>query len=241
MGRAFQNRKESMAKTAGMKTRLYSRYGKEIYICAKNGGVEPDGNIALKHLITRAKKDQVPAHVIEKAIDKAKGGGGEDYEGARYEGFGPNNCMLIVDCLTDNVKRTYTEVRQAFVKNDAKLGGPGTVAHMFDHSAVFVFEGDDDEAILEALMMADVDVTDVEVEDGLTSVYAPHTEYNKTRTALLDTLGEIEFKVDNISWVPQTMTEVSDAEQIEQFDKLIAALEDCDDVQNVYHNAEVVE
>ncbi len=239
MGRAYQNRKESMAKTAGIKTRLYSRYGKEIYVCAKNGGVEPDANLALRHLIAKAKKDQVPAHVIEKAIDKAKGGGGEDYETARYEGFGPNNCMLIVDCLTDNVKRTFTEVRQAFVKNDAKLGGPGTCAHMFDHAAAFVFEGDDEDAVLEVLIMADVDVTDVESENGLISVYAPHTEYNNTRTALTEAYPDTDFKVDSVTWLPQTMTEITDAGEIEQFDKLVAALEDCDDVQNIYHNAEI--
>lgn len=240
MGRAYQNRKESMAKTAGQKTRLYSRYGKEIYVCAKNGGVEPEGNLALRRMIDRAKKDQVPAHVIERAIEKAKGGGGEDYEVARYEGFGPGNCMVIVDCLTDNVKRTFTEVRQAFVKNDAKLGGPGTVAHMFDHQSVFVFKGEDDEAILELLMMADVDVTDVEAEDGMISVFAPITEFNNVRTALVDAMADIHFEVEEISFVPQTMTEVS-GEDVVTFDKFIAALEDCDDVQKVYHNAEINE
>ncbi|BDM63151.1 putative transcriptional regulatory protein [Shewanella sp. NFH-SH190041] len=240
MGRAYQNRKESMAKTAGQKTRLYSRYGKELYVCAKNGGVEPEGNLALRRMIDRAKKEQVPAHVIERAIEKAKGGGGEDYEVARYEGFGPGNCMVIVDCLTDNVKRTFTEVRQAFVKNDAKLGGPGTVGHMFDHQAVFVFKGDDDEAILELLMMADVDVTDVELEDGMISVFAPITEFNNARTALVDAMPDIHFEMEEISFVPQTMTEVS-GEDVEVFDKFIAALEDCDDVQKVYHNAEINE
>ncbi|MGI2260562.1 YebC/PmpR family DNA-binding transcriptional regulator [Shewanella sp. GXUN23E] len=240
MGRAYQNRKESMAKTAGQKTRLYSRYGKEIYVCAKNGGVEPDGNLALRRMIERAKKDQVPAHVIERAIEKAKGGGGEDYEVARYEGFGPGNCMVIVDCLTDNVKRTFTEVRQAFVKNDAKLGGPGTVAHMFDHQSVFVFKGEDDEAILELLMMADVDVTDVELDEGMISVFAPITEFNNVRTALVEAIPEIHFEVEEISFVPQTMTEVS-GEDVATFDKFIAALEDCDDVQKVYHNAEINE
>lgn len=88
MGRAYQNKKDSMAKTAGAKTKVYSKYGKEIYICAKNGGVDPDGNLALRRLIERAKKDQVPTHVIERAIDKAKGGGGEDYVATRYEGYG---------------------------------------------------------------------------------------------------------------------------------------------------------
>ncbi|MGL4475190.1 MAG: YebC/PmpR family DNA-binding transcriptional regulator [Shewanella sp.] len=238
MGRAYQNRKESMAKTATQKTRVYSKYGKEIYVCAKQGGVEPDGNLSLRRLIERAKKDQVPTHVIERAIDKAKGAGGEDYEVARYEGFGPGNCMVIVDCLTDNVKRTFTDVRQAFVKNDAKLGGPGTVSHMFDHQAVFVFPGDDDESILEMLMMADVDVTDVEVEDGMVSVFTPVTEFNHARTALLEAMPDVVFAMEEISFVPQTMTEIT-GEDVETFDKFINQLEDCDDVQNVYHNAEI--
>ncbi|QYJ74211.1 MULTISPECIES: YebC/PmpR family DNA-binding transcriptional regulator [Shewanella] len=240
MGRAYQNRKESMAKTATQKTRIYSRYGKEIYVCAKSGGVDPDGNLSLRRLIDRAKKDQVPAHVIERAIDKARGGGGEDYDTARYEGFGPGNCMVIVDCLTDNGKRTFTEVRQAFVKNDAKLGGPGTVAHMFDHQAVFVFAGDNDEEILEILMAADVDVSDVESEDGMISVYAPHTEFFKAKNALTDAMPDINFEVEEISFVPQTQTDVS-GEDVATFDKFIAALEDCDDVQNVYHNANIIE
>lgn len=238
MGRAYQNKKESMAKTAGQKTRIYSRYGKEIYVCAKNGGSDPDGNLSLRRLIDRAKKDQVPTHVIERAIEKAQGGGGEDYDTARYEGFGPGGCMVIVDCLTDNNKRTFTEVRQAFVKNDAKLGGPGTAAHMFDHNAVFVFEGDDDEAILEMLMMADVDVSDVEVEDGLVSVFAPHTEFYKAKTALTDAMPDVDFKMEEITFVPQNMTDVS-GEDVAVFEKFVAALEDCDDVQNVYHNAEL--
>ncbi|MCG9721874.1 YebC/PmpR family DNA-binding transcriptional regulator [Shewanella sp. Isolate7] len=239
MGRAYQNRKESMAKTAGQKTRLYSRYGKELYVCAKNGGFDPDGNLALRHMITKAKKDQVPAHVIERALEKAKGGGGEDYETARYEGFGPGGTMVIVDCLTDNGKRTFTEVRQAFVKNDAKLGSPGTVGHMFDHQAVFAFKGEDEEAVLEALMMADVDVADIEVEDGIISVFAPNTEFYKAKTALNDAFPETELEVEEIAFVPQTMTELSDPEVIAQFEKFQAALEDCDDVQNVYHNADI--
>ncbi|KIO36858.1 YebC/PmpR family DNA-binding transcriptional regulator [Shewanella sp. cp20] len=239
MGRAYQNRKESMAKTAGQKTRLYSRYGKELYVCAKNGGFDPDGNLALRHMITKAKKDQVPAHVIERALEKAKGGGGEDYETARYEGFGPGGTMVIVDCLTDNGKRTFTEVRQAFVKNDAKLGSPGTVGHMFDHQAVFAFKGEDEEAVLEALMMADVDVADIEVEDGIISVFAPNTEFYKAKTALNEAFPETELEVEEIAFVPQTMTELSDPEVIAQFEKFQAALEDCDDVQNVYHNADI--
>ena len=89
MGRAYQNRKLSMAKTAGAKTKVYSKYGKAIYVSAKEGGVDPDGNLTLRGLIDRAKKDQVPTHVIENAIKKESGAGGEDFEAAQNEGFGP--------------------------------------------------------------------------------------------------------------------------------------------------------
>ena len=166
MGRAYQNRKESMAKTAAAKTKVYSKYGREIYVVAKSGGADPDANLALRSLLDRAKKDQVPSHVIKNALDKAQGGAGEDFSPARYEGFGPGNCMVIVDCLTDNPNRTFGDVRLAFTKTNCKIGTQGSVSHMFDHSAIFVFDGDDEEAVLEALMMADVDVSDIECEDG---------------------------------------------------------------------------
>ncbi|MDP3838034.1 MAG: YebC/PmpR family DNA-binding transcriptional regulator, partial [Methylococcales bacterium] len=94
MGRAYQNRKVSMAKTSDAKAKVYSKYGREIYVSAKSGGFDPAGNLALRGLIERAKKDQVPTHVIDKALDKAKGGGGEDFAPARYEGYGPGGCMV---------------------------------------------------------------------------------------------------------------------------------------------------
>jgi transcriptional/translational regulatory protein YebC/TACO1 len=96
MGRAYQNRKESMAKTADAKTKIYSKYGREIYVSAKSGGTDPNANLTLRRLIEKAKKDQVPTHVIDRALDKASGAGGEDYSVTRYEGFGPGGCM--VDC-----------------------------------------------------------------------------------------------------------------------------------------------
>ena len=240
MGRSFENRKHSMAKTQGAKAKLYSRYGKEIYVCAKNGGADTDGNLALRRLIEKAKKEQVPAHVIDRALEKAQGGAGEDYSVARYEGFGPGGCMVIVDCLTDNNNRTYTDVRQCFVKNDAKIGAPGAVSHMFDHQAIFAFKHDDDEAILDILMSADVDVSDIESEDGMITVLTPNTEFNNARTALLDAMPELEFEMDEITFLPQTTTPVT-GEDVETFDKFMAALDDCDDVQNIYHNAEFEE
>ncbi|SFH51375.1 YebC/PmpR family DNA-binding transcriptional regulator [Modicisalibacter xianhensis] len=240
MGRAFQNRKESMAKTAAAKTKVYSKYGREIYVCAKAGGVDPNGNLALRSLMDRAKKDQVPSHVIEKALDKAKGGGGEDYSAARYEGFGPGNCMVIVECLTDNPNRTFGDVRMCFNKTKSKIGTPGSVSHMFDHSAIFAFAGSDEEATLEALMEADVDVTDIENEDGHITVFAPHTEYAKAKQALIDAFGEIDFEIDEIQFLPQATTPIS-GDDVAQFEKLLDMLNELDDVQNVYHSAEIEE
>jgi YebC/PmpR family DNA-binding regulatory protein len=236
MGRAYQNRKDSMAKTSDAKARVYSKYAREIYVCAKSGGCDPAGNLALRSLIERAKKDQVPTHVIDKAIDKARGGGGEDFAIARYEGFGPGACMVIVECLTDNPNRTFGDVRQCFTKAKSKIGAQGSVSHMFDHSAILVFASDDEEAVLEALMLADVDVTDIESEDGLVTAFAPHTEYFKARQAIIDTFGEVDFEVDEIQFIPQTISPLGDDEQAAQ-DKFIDMLDNLEYVQNVYHNA----
>jgi len=238
MGRAYQNRKESMAKTSDQKAKVYSKYSREIYVCAKSGGVELEGNLALQGLIDRAKKDQVPAHVIDKAIDKAKGGGGEDFSPARYEGYGPGNTMVIIECLTDNPNRTFGDVRHCFTKTNCKIGTQGSVSHMFDHSAIFVFSGDDEEAVLEALLMADVDVSDIEIDDGKISVFAPHTEYAKAKNALKDAFPEIEFDVDEIQFLAQIPKQI-EGEDLEMFEKFIGLLEDLDDVQNVYFDAEL--
>ena len=137
MGRAYQNRKDSMAKTSDAKAKVYSKYGREIYVCAKAGGLDPAGNLTLRSLIERAKKDQVPTHVIDKAIEKAKGGAGENFELARYEGYGPGNCMVIIECLTDNPNRTFGDVRLCFTKTKTKLSSQLSLRGLWfiiDHS-----------------------------------------------------------------------------------------------------------
>jgi YebC/PmpR family DNA-binding regulatory protein len=232
-----------MAKTADAKAKVYSKYGREIYVCAKSGGLDPSGNLALRGLIERAKKDQVPTHVIEKAIDKASGSGGEDFFTARYEGFGPGSCMVIVDCLTDNPNRTFGDVRQCFTKTKCKIGTQGAVSHMFDHSAILMFKHDDEDAVLEVLMEADVDVADIESEGGMITVFAPHTDYFKAKQALNEAFGsseekgEVNFDVDEIQFIPQNTTPI-EGDDLELFNTFIDMLNDLDDVQNIYHNAE---
>jgi YebC/PmpR family DNA-binding regulatory protein len=236
MGRAYQNRKESMAKTSANKSKVYGKYGREIYVVAKSGGFDPGGNLALRSIIERAKRDQVPAHVIDKAIDKAKGGGGEDYVITRYEGFGPGSCMVIVECLTDNTNRTFGDVRVCFNKTNSKLGTQGVVSHMFDHSIILSFKGDE-EAVMEALLNADVNVSDIENEAGKITVFAPHAEYAKAKAALAAALGDIDYEVDEIQFIPQTYTSLSGDDAV-MFEKFMDMLNDLDDVQKVYHNVE---
>ncbi|MCB1670009.1 MAG: YebC/PmpR family DNA-binding transcriptional regulator [Gammaproteobacteria bacterium] len=241
MGRAYQNRKESMAKTAEAKTRVYSKYAREIYVAAKTGGVDPAGNLTLRALIERAKKDQVPTHVIEKALDKASGTDGEDFSVARYEGFGPSGSMLIVECLTDNPNRTYGDVRQCFMKTKTKIGTPGNVSHLFDHCTILKFQAEDEESVLEALLNADVDVTDVEFEDGQVTVFAPDTEYGNARQTICENFGnadgEVDFEADVIQFLPQASISL-EGEDVAVFEKLVDLLNELDDVQNVYHNVD---
>ena len=237
MGRAYQNRKDSMAKTSDAKAKVYSKYGREIYVIAKAGGLDPTGNLSLRSIIERAKKDQVPSHVIEKAIEKAKGGAGENFELARYEGYGPGNCMVIIECLTDNPSRTFNDVRLCFSKTKTKIGTQGSVSHMFDHLTILMFSGQDEEAVLDALLLANVDVVDIENEEGMLTVFAPHTESFKAKKSLNDSFGEIEYEVDEIQFIAQNTAPLV-GDDVETFETFTAMLNDLDDVQSIYHNVE---
>ena len=238
MGRAYQNRKASIAKTSDAKAKVYSKYGREIYVCAKAGGVDPSGNLSLRGMIERAKKDQVPGHVIEKALTKAKGGGGEDFVPARYEGFGPGGSMVIVECLTDNPTRTFNDVRQCFTKCKSKIGTQGTVVHMFDHACILAFSHDDEDTVLDALLTADVDVTDIESDPGKITVFVPPTEQFKAKQALIDAFGEIDFDVDEVQFLPKAGIQL-EGDDVALFDKFLDMLNDLDDVQNVYYDVQM--
>jgi len=238
MGRDFENRKNAIFKTAAQKSKLYSKYGKQVYVAAKNGVADPEGNPALRSLIEKAKRDQVPAHVIEKAIQKARGAGGENFLPARYEGFGPGGCQVVIDCLTDNNQRTISEVRNCFTKTGSKLGASGSVAMWFDELAVLSFKGDNEDQVLEALLDADVNVGEVESEGGTITVFAPPSELYKARGALLGAFPDLELEVQEITLLPQSTKEIS-AEDRPMFEKFMHMLNDCDDVQEVYHNADL--
>jgi YebC/PmpR family DNA-binding regulatory protein len=238
MGRNFENRKNAIFKTAGQKSKLYSKYGKQLYVVAKNGVPDPEANPALRSFIEKAKRDQVPAHVIEKAIEKARGAGGEDFAPVRYEGFGPGGSMVIVDCLTDNNQRTISEVRNCFTKTGSKLGAPGSVALWFDQLAILSFKGGNEEQVLEAMLSADVNINEIECKDGYLTIFAPPSEFYKAKTLLLQAFPGTELEVQEITFLPQTTKTIS-PEDLPMFQKFISMLNDCDDVQDVYHNADL--
>ena len=236
MGRAHEVRKVAMAKTAAKKAKLYSRYGKEIYLAAKAGGPEPDGNLALRRLIEKAKKEQVPADGIKRAIDKVKSGVTENYEEKVFEGYANGGATLIVKCLTDNINRTISSVRPAFTKSKAKLGNEGSVSYLYDVISVVAFKGLDEETVLDALVMAEVDAQDiVSEEDGTIKIIGEPTDLYKIKEAIEGIKSDIEFEIDEIQTLPQDTVEL-EGEDMELFERLMNNLNDCDDVDQIYHN-----
>ncbi len=235
MGRIFEKRKESIFKTSAQKSKLFSKYGRQLYMAARNGVPDPEANSTLRSVIERAKRDNVASHVIEKAIQKAAGTGGEDFQAARYEGFGPGGSLLIVECLTDNPTRTISDVRSCFYKTGSKLAANGSVVMSFDHLAVLSFKGDDEEKVLEAMFAADVAVEEIECEAGTVTIFAPPTEFSKARTALLEAFPGTELEIQEIRFLPQASKSLN-GEELSSFEKLIYMLNDCDDVQEIYHN-----
>lgn len=237
MGRKWNNIKEKKASKDANTSRIYAKFGREIYVVAKQGEPDPEANQALKFVLERAKTYNVPKAIIDRAIEKAKGGGEENYDEMRYEGFGPSGSMIIVDALTNNVNRTAPEVRAAFSKNGGNMGVSGSVAYMFDATAVVGIEGKSSDDVLEILMEADVDARDIIEEDDAVIVYAEPDQFHVVQEALKQA-GIEEFSVAELSMLAQNDITL-DAEAQEQFEKLIDALEDLEDVQQVFHNVDL--
>ena len=229
MGR-FPNIAASKAKTGAAKAKVYSSYAKEIYSIAKQGGTDPNGNLNLRHLIEKAKKEQVPADVIKRAIDNVNSGADESYTSVRYEGFASGGATVMVDCLTDNVNRTVSLVRNAFTKSKAKMGVSGCVSHMYEHLSVVVVKNMTEDEAIEALLMGEIDVTDDNV-----SIYGDPSDLYKIKNALTNMKPDVEFIVDEVTYLPNE-TVLLEGEDKENFDKLISMLDDVEDVQKVYHN-----
>ncbi|MFC0471481.1 YebC/PmpR family DNA-binding transcriptional regulator [Halalkalibacter kiskunsagensis] len=236
MGRKWNNIKEKKASKDANTSRIYAKFGREIYVAARQGEPDPESNRALKVVLERAKTYSVPKAIIDRAIEKAKGGSEESYDELRYEGFGPNGSMIIVDALTNNVNRTAAEVRSAFKKNSGNMGVSGSVTFMFDATAVIGLEGISADEVLEILLEVDVDVRDIIEEDESTIVYAEPDQFHEVQDAFKNA-DITEFTIAELTMLAQNDVSLPKEDQA-QFEKLIDALEDLEDVQQVYHNVD---
>lgn len=236
MGR-FPNIAAAKAKTGAAKGKLYGMYAKEIYLAAKNGGVTPEGNPSLKRLIEKAKKEQVPSDVIKRAIDKVSSGAGENYETLTYEVFGPAGSTFIIECLTDNVNRSVSDVRAVVNKAHIKMGAMGSVMYNYDHLCVVGFKGLTIDEVMEALIEAECDFTDMEVDNGLTIVYGQPQDIIPIKEAITKKLPNVEFEIDEVTYLAKDKVKLT-GEDYDIYKKTLDLLDTVDDVSNVYHNVE---
>ena len=234
MGRKWNNIKDKKASKDANTSKVYAKFGIEIYVAAKKGEPDPEANRALKVVLERAKTYNVPKAIIDRALDKAKGSSDEVFFELRYEGFGPNGTMVIVDALTNNVNRTAPEVRSAFNKNGGSMRVSGSVAYMFNSTAVIGVANKSEDEVMELLIEADVDVNDIIAEEDNVIVYAEPDQFQAVQDAFT-AAGITEFTVAEIMMLAANEVDLAEDAQV-QFEKFIDALEDLEDVQQVYHN-----
>ena len=232
MGRAHEVRAKAMAATAAARSALFMRASKEIYMAAKSGVPDPDSNLALRSAIEKWRGQNVTREVIERAIQKAKGGSAESYESGRYEAFGPGGSLLIIDTLTDNTNRALVEVRTAITKKGGHLG---SVIFNFTETGIFDFKGNNRDEVEETLILSDVDVREVTEEDGVIEVLVEPHAFGQAREVLAG-MGITEFETAEIAFLANDPIELTDPEDKRKFEELCDMLDELQDVQNVYHN-----
>lgn len=235
MGRAYEVRKASIQKTGAAKGKIYTTFAKEIYLVAKKGGANPDGNVNLKRLIDKAKKNQVPSDIITRALDKAKGISQEEYHEVVYEGFGPGASTLIIKCLTDNVNRTVGMVRAAFNKVNKSLGVTNSVSYNYEHLGMISFKYDNVDGILELLLNGGVDVVDIEQDEDEVIISLVPSDVNNAKDILEKELGNIDYELDEVGMYAKDRITL-EGEEKEIFDKLYNLLLDIEDVSQIYTN-----
>ena len=235
----WSNIKHKKEKSDGQKAKIFTKMGREIAVAVKLGGPDPDANSRLKDIIAKAKSMNVPNDNIERSIKKAAGDGDTtNYEDIVYEGYGPSGVAVIVETLTDNRNRTASDVRHYFDKFGGNLGQMGCVSFMFDKKGVIIIDNEESELDEEEVMMdaLDAGAADFVAEDTYFEVQTDPNDFSAVRTALEE--KGYTFASAPVENVPQTTVKLEKEEDIINMNKLIDALEDNDDVQNIYHNWE---
>ncbi len=232
----FKNIMHRKGRADSARSKLFSKLSREITVAAKTGLPDPAMNARLRLAVNNAKAESLPKDVIERAIKKASGGEAEAYDEIRYEGFGPGGVGVIVEALTDNRNRAAANVRAIFSKNGGNLGETGSVAFMWDRVGQIVYPPDagSEDKVMEAAIEAGAD--DVESDEDSHTVYTAFEQLSEVAQALEASLGAA--KSTSLAWRPKALTPIS-GDAAATLMKLVEALEDEDDVQNVYFNADI--
>ena len=234
MGRHHEVRAAAMAKTGAMKSALYARASKEAYMAARTGDPDPKTNLALRAVYDKYRGKSVPRDVFDRAIKKAQGGDAVAYVEGRYEAFGPGNSYLIIDTLTDNPNRALVEVRTLVTRKGGHLG---SVIYNFTQLGVLSFKGENRDEVEENLILSDVDVQNVEAEDGYIYVTVSPAAFAQAKE-VLSGMGITEFEEAEVRMEPNEWMTL-EGEDLQKFQDLVDGLEECEDVQNVAHNVEL--
>lgn len=238
MGRAFEVRKASIQKNGAARGKVYTTFAKEIYLVCKRGGADIEANMELKHLVAKAKKQQVPNDLIDRAITKAKGAGGEDYKEAIYEGFGPGASTLVIKTLTDNVNRTVGEVRAAFNKVHKSLGVQNSVTYNYENLSITAIKSDKEAKLFEALLDKGIEIHDLENDGELLVVTADAKDATKVKAVIDEVIPGGELEIDEVGMYSKEKITL-DGEDKEVFSKLYKMLDEIEDVTEIYTNVEM--
>ena len=233
--------KRKKAKVDAQRGKIFTRLAKEIIVAARQGGGDPEGNMRLKAAIQRAKEANIPNENIMRAIQKGTGElGGSNYEEVVYEGYGPGGVAVLLEIMTDNRNRTAGEIRHIFSRNGGSLGESGCVAWMFQEKGLIVVEREDNKVDEDDLMLLALDsgADDFKTEDDSYEITCAPGDLQRVREALEQ--AGIKIAVAEATMVPQSTVNL-EGKEAEQMMKLMDALEDHDDVQNVYANFEIDE
>lgn len=236
----WNNIKRKKEATDAAKGKIFTKIGREITVCVKEGGPDPNNNAKLRDLIAKAKSNNVPNDNIDRVIKKAAGGGDKNnYETMVYEGYGPNGVAVIVECLTDNKNRTAGDIRHYFDKFGGNLGTSGCVSFMFTSKGIVVVEnnGLDEDVLMEDAFEFGAD--DLSVEEEAAEISCEPADLSSLREGL-STKGYTILSAE-VDRIPATYTSLTDEDHIKKMNLLLEHLEDNDDVQNVYHNWEMPE
>ena len=235
----WHNIQAKKGKADAQRGAIFTKIGREIAIAVREGGANPESNGKLRDVIAKAKANNMPNDNIQRSIKKASGElSNVVYEEIVYEGYAPGGVAVIVDTISDNRNRTASDIRHCFAKYGGNLGTTGSVGFMFDTRGVLVVERtpgmDEDELMMMAL---DAGAEDVRPDEDVVEILTDPNEFSKVREAL-EQQG-LTFLSAEVQKIPQNTVEVTDPETIEKIQKMLDLLEESDDVQNVYHNAEL--